>query len=148
MKNDIKKEQAITLIALVITIIVLLILAGISIATITGQNGILSKSSTTKEETAIRGYEEQLNLIWQGAKVENVDTNLPYEELLKQCKNKIEKDNNFKGATVEIIDDIIEVVTKEGYIFQIIDGKATYVRKQGEELGEITVTIRSKRSAK
>ena len=36
-----KKEKGITLIALVITIIVLLILAGVTIATLTGDNGIL-----------------------------------------------------------------------------------------------------------
>lgn len=39
-----KSESGITLIALVITIIVLLILAGVTIATLTGQNGILTQS--------------------------------------------------------------------------------------------------------
>ena len=39
------KQKGITLIALVITIIVLLILAGISIATLTGENGILKKAT-------------------------------------------------------------------------------------------------------
>ena len=39
MKNIRKQEKAITLIALVVTIIVLLILAGISISMLTGQNG-------------------------------------------------------------------------------------------------------------
>lgn len=39
-----RKQNGITLIALVITIIILLILAGISIATLTGENGILRKS--------------------------------------------------------------------------------------------------------
>ena len=38
-----KKERGITLIALVITIIVLLILAGVSIAMLTGNNGILTR---------------------------------------------------------------------------------------------------------
>ena len=54
-KNKIekKKKQAkgITLIALVITIIVLLILAGVSIAMLTGQNGILTQAQNAKEET-------------------------------------------------------------------------------------------------
>ena len=40
-----RRNQGITLIALVITIIVLLILAGITIASITGENGILRKST-------------------------------------------------------------------------------------------------------
>ena len=39
LKNLVKKQKGITLIALVITIIVLLILAGVSIATLTGNNG-------------------------------------------------------------------------------------------------------------
>ncbi len=39
--EKILKEKGVTLIALVITIIVLLILAGVSIATLTGDNGIL-----------------------------------------------------------------------------------------------------------
>ena len=44
-----KKEQGITLIALIITIIVLLILAAISIATLTGENGILTKASEAEK---------------------------------------------------------------------------------------------------
>ena len=46
-----KKERGITLIALVITIIVLLILAGVSIAMLTGQNGILTQAQKAKNET-------------------------------------------------------------------------------------------------
>ena len=46
-----KQEKGITLIALVITIIVLLILAGISIAMLTGENGILTKADNAKEGT-------------------------------------------------------------------------------------------------
>ena len=46
-----KENKGITLIALVITIIVLLILAGVSIAMLTGENGILSQAAKAKEET-------------------------------------------------------------------------------------------------
>ena len=46
-----KKQKGITLIALIITIIVLLILAGVSIATLTGENGLLNKAVTAKEAT-------------------------------------------------------------------------------------------------
>ena len=45
-------NKGITLIALVITIIVLLILAGVSIAMLTGQNGILTQANTAKTDTA------------------------------------------------------------------------------------------------
>ena len=57
-----ESEKGITLIALVITIIVLLILAAVSIAMLTGENGILSKASNAKEKHLIAQYEEELNL--------------------------------------------------------------------------------------
>ena len=46
-----KKQNGITLIALVITIIVLLILAGVSIAMLTGENGILTRANDSKIAT-------------------------------------------------------------------------------------------------
>ena len=56
------KESAITLIALVITIIVLLILAGVSIAMLTGTNGILTQAQKSKMTTELSSYKEQLEL--------------------------------------------------------------------------------------
>ena len=61
-KKGSKLQNGITLIALVITIIVLLILAGVSIATLTGDNGILTKAQTAKEETQKASEEEQIKL--------------------------------------------------------------------------------------
>ena len=52
------KEKGITLIALVITIIVLLILAGVSIAALSGQNGILTKAGEAKTKTELASIEE------------------------------------------------------------------------------------------
>ena len=49
--GEIEKNRGITLIALVVTIIVLLILAGVSISRLTGQNGILNRASEAKENT-------------------------------------------------------------------------------------------------
>ena len=57
-----KEQKGITLIALVITIIVLLILAGVSIAMLTGQNGILTKATTSKTETAKAEVMERINM--------------------------------------------------------------------------------------
>ena len=62
-----KKQRGITLIALVITIIVLLILAGVSIAMLTGNNGILSQAQKASEETKIAEEKEQIGLAWNGA---------------------------------------------------------------------------------
>lgn len=57
-----KGNEGITLIALVITIIVLLILAGVSIAMLTGQNGILTQAQNAKEETRGASVEEERDL--------------------------------------------------------------------------------------
>lgn len=53
-----KNQRGITLIALVITIIVLLILAGVSIAMLTGDNGILKKASNSATETNLAADKE------------------------------------------------------------------------------------------
>ncbi|MCI8384214.1 MAG: hypothetical protein HFJ33_05065 [Clostridia bacterium] len=57
-----KKEKGITLIALIITIIILLILAGVTIASLTGENGILSKSQKASTETEKQTATEKMNL--------------------------------------------------------------------------------------
>ena len=64
------KERGITLIALVITIIILLILAAVTIAALSGENGILSNASKAKEETEIANEKEQISLAYIGAVVE------------------------------------------------------------------------------
>ena len=62
LKRKNKRNSGITLIALVITIIVLLILAGVSIATLTGNNGILSQAQNAKVETRGAAVEEARDL--------------------------------------------------------------------------------------
>lgn len=57
-----KNNKGITLIALVITIIVLLILAGVSIAMLTGNNGILTQANTAKTDTATAEEVERINM--------------------------------------------------------------------------------------
>ena len=62
-----KKDKGITLIALIVTIIVLLILAGVSIATLTGQNGILTQANNAKTQTEIANEKEAISLAYTGA---------------------------------------------------------------------------------
>ena len=57
-----RNNKGITLIALVITIIVLLILAGVSIAMLTGDNGILTQATNAKDETAKAEAIERMNM--------------------------------------------------------------------------------------
>ena len=64
-----KGNKGITLIALVITIIVLLILAGVTIATLTGDNGLLQKATTAKEENEQAKELELIKLAVGAAKI-------------------------------------------------------------------------------
>ena len=63
-------NKGITLIALVITIIVLLILAGVSIAMLTGQNGILTQANSSKTATTKAEAVEKINLALNAMKSE------------------------------------------------------------------------------
>lgn len=58
----IKNQKGITLIALVITIIVLLILAGVSIAMLTGENGILSQATRAGSDSKVADAKELASL--------------------------------------------------------------------------------------
>ncbi len=68
MKKRIKDKKGITLIALVITIIVLLILAGVAISMLSGDNGILNRATDAKEKTKYGRIIEAKNL-WETEKV-------------------------------------------------------------------------------
>lgn len=66
-----KNQKGITLIALVITIIVLLILAGVAIAMLSGENGILSQAENAKKETIAAEAVERINLALNAIKAES-----------------------------------------------------------------------------
>ena len=69
--NQKEAQKGITLIALVITIIVLLILAGVSIAMLTGQNGILTQAQNAKTTNESKSAEEKVKLAVMGARADD-----------------------------------------------------------------------------
>ncbi len=80
-------NKGITLIALVITIIVLLILAGVAIATLTGDNGILTKAASSKEKTDKASAEEAVKLEYLGS-IDNTGK-FNYEDFKTNVKNNL-----------------------------------------------------------
>ena len=72
-----KENNGITLIALVITIVVLLILAGVSIAMLTGNNGILTQAKKAKQETSDSAQKEKEDLIKLEMIANNSNVNIP-----------------------------------------------------------------------
>ena len=103
IKNKLRNQKGITLIALVITIIVLLILAGVSITMITSQDGILGKATSAKKANEEQSILEQVKLSVQSAMInENGNVDL---ETLKQEMNKIGyNDINSLPAEIKIGD--------------------------------------------
>ena len=81
-----KKNSGITLIALVVTIVILLILASISIGALTGDNGIIDETHTAKENTEIASWEEQIDLAIIDA--ENKHRNPSMSDVKEELKNK------------------------------------------------------------
>ena len=80
LRNTLRRNRGITLIALVVTIIVLLILAGISIAMLTGQNGILNRASEAKEKTRVAQEDENEKLQGYEKIINQYAENLPIGE--------------------------------------------------------------------
>ena len=80
----IKNDKGITLLVLVITIIILLILAGITISAITGENGIIGNAEKAKEETEIAEEKEILEKATVQAMGNNKYGNIEESELQEQ----------------------------------------------------------------
>ena len=65
-----KNERGITLLALVVSIVVLLILAGVSVNAIVGDNGILKQASNSVEAKRDATAEEDVSMAWTSATTE------------------------------------------------------------------------------
>lgn len=79
-----EKIRGLTLIALIITIIVLLILAGVTIATLTGENGILTRASDASEQTIIGQEKEQVGIAYLGADMNKTGESVTVTELQEE----------------------------------------------------------------
>ena len=119
MKLNLKERKGITLIALVITIIVLLILAGVSIAMLTGQNGILTQAQNAKTTNENKSAEEKVKLAIMAARSQS-------EGVLDADKLIAEIANNYGGTASKTNDGFPVNATVDGKNFSIDgDGNIT-----------------------
>lgn len=95
-----KKENGITLIALVITIIVLLILAGVSIAMLTGDNGILNKATDASQKTLAAEAEEAIKLAVNVVIADKLDPSVTDQTKKAISFANIEAANNDSNVTL------------------------------------------------
>ena len=117
MKKDVK---GITLIALVITIIVLLILAAVSIAMLTGENGLLKKATKAKEENKLAQAKEQINLMLQEYRIErDTGSNKSFENFLQEKKNDKKIDGYAKNENYNENSKKLWDIELDGYFFTV-----------------------------
>ena len=102
LRKKLKNTKGITLIALVVTIIVLLILAGVSIAMLTGNNGILTQGKRAKEEQAHAAVKEGIMLLYNEYKTKQEVNSSKVQEETKVASTelvKIAENEGSEGAT-------------------------------------------------
>ena len=131
LKEQLKTNKGITLIALVITIIVLLILAGVTIATLTGDNGILTKAQNAKTQNDKATVKEKVDLAIAASLDETGKINL---EQLKTNLNNVDGINPIKddltdsSFPLEVTVDGTKVTIKK-------DSNGKYSTSVGESTG-------------
>ena len=140
-KKSFEKEKGITLIALVITIIVLLILAGVSIATLTGENGILTRANDAviKNDNATVAEAIRLKLLEFTA---NKETN---EETASGGLEYLRNEGIIDGSGVVNIQELLNQTLKTGNgsnkkdVYIIEDNHLYYYDEDGNptDLGEL-----------
>ena len=127
MKNLRKGENGITLIALVVTIVVLLILAAVTISAVFGEKGLLKTIEIAKENNKIAEYKEDLNQKLLEAKMNVL---LDNSKVLEETRKIILRDKKYDGAVVsEVEDNKFTVITKEGYKFEVTPDGVEYLEK-------------------
>ncbi len=135
-KKLIKNQKAITLISLVVTIVVLIILAGVAISLTLSQNGIFNKAKEARRLQLEAEYREKIGTDILDAQVEAISKNEELEDA--QIKDIISKYGELQedGDTIKIKDSDIQVSLKDIYngTTSSTGGNYTESKKRIEEL--------------
>ena len=100
------KEKGITLIALVVTIVILLILAGVSIAMLTGDNGILTQAQNAKNKTEEAERNEKLDLLKQEELINETLNGVEVEQVTDEKPGELEKEDE-NTLIINSIEDLV-----------------------------------------
>ena len=102
LKRADTSQNGITLIALIITIIILIILAGITINLTVGDNGIFSKAKEARKQHEIADAREKIEIAMLDIQTEKISKNEDYtvDVLVKELPNKV------NGITIEKEGDV------------------------------------------
>ncbi len=140
-----KKQKGITLIALVVTIVVLLILAGVTISLLLDENGIIAKSKDARTETRVSQIEDEVGM-WKQHNFINKESNQAQENADTMLANLISR----KLLTEEEIDrdqELITIKKKDGTIIKEISYSSVTINisktPATEKSGAVVLTVES-----
>ena len=124
MKGKLKENQGITLVALVITIVVLLILATVAIVSLSGENNIISKAQKAKDDYAISSTNEESKLGEYANKIES------YAGTIKTSGNV----EYYMEEHVSDGEGLVNVTVQQGYVIDYDNNKLGYF--EGDDRGK------------
>lgn len=127
MRKTFKNEIGITLIALVVTIVVLLILAGVSIAMLTGENGIITRATQSKTENAHAEVKEKIMLEYQDWKIA-VETTIAEETTFQEW---LEGKEYISNTGIINTSNLLEHVASYGNGTSIAEGDVYELKLEG-----------------
>ena len=127
-----KNKSGISMLALVVTIIILLILAGITILVLTGDNGIISKTEEARDITDFGKVKEEILKKWLEVEHGNINNNISNQGVADALQTKLQSDDKDAKAIYRNENETIEVGYK-GYEVEITtDGEITTARKDAK----------------
>lgn len=153
VKRKVSSNSAITLIALIITIIVLLILAGVTIHMVVGDSGLFGKANEAKFKTMMSSYREEVNLYtsWKVTETMNTDTSGinagdPLKSAIEQSIVEDIKAEDVNIAITDIIKDIKNeakdyVVVYKGEIYYVSSKEVKNNEKQIKWCNDIGIKV-------
>lgn len=89
MRKMLKNKNGITLIALVVTIVVLLILAGVTLNLVLDNNGIIQKSKEARSETIVADEKEKVEMAYVSAALKKLGDTVTAEELQEELDSSV-----------------------------------------------------------
>ena len=140
-----KTQKGITLIALVVTIVVLLILAGVTISLLLDENGIIAKSKDARTETRVSQIEDEVGM-WKQHNFINKESNQAQESADTMLASLISR----KLLTEDEIDreqELITIKKKDGTVIKEISYSSVTINiskfPETEKSGAVILTVDS-----
>ena len=149
-----KGQRGITLVALVITIIILIILAGISVSTLVGENGIITKAKEAKQNIILAGEAEalQLNQLYYeletGGELTEDEESAKKDEIIALLQKQVEELQNqvssLQTENEDLKTQIIDLNTQIGELQTELESLRNQISQKDIEIADLRAQVSEK----